>query len=82
MLASDRAVMLNHDGAIVPDPENIITGGHDNKASRTVAIRKDETINASALTSISRSSLGMRSWPRSAHQSPTKTTPSAQLDRP
>ena len=39
-----------YDGAIVPDPEGIITGGHDNSTARTVAIREGETINESALT--------------------------------
>ena len=38
-----------YDGAIVPDPEKIITGGHDNKTARTVAIRQGEKINARAL---------------------------------
>jgi hypothetical protein len=38
-----------YDGAIVPDPHRIITGGHDNKTARTVAIRKGEKINARAL---------------------------------
>jgi hypothetical protein len=27
-----------YDGAIVPDPDRIITGGHDNTTARTVAI--------------------------------------------
>jgi hypothetical protein len=38
-----------YDGAIVPDPEGIITGGHDNKTARTVAIYEQETLNAKAL---------------------------------
>ena len=38
-----------YDGAIVPDPEGIITGGHDNKTARTVAIREGEEINSRAL---------------------------------
>jgi hypothetical protein len=38
-----------YDGAIVPDPRGIITGGHDNKTARTVAIRQGEKINAPAL---------------------------------
>ena len=38
-----------YDGAIVPDPEGIITSGHDNETARTVAIRQGETINAPAL---------------------------------
>jgi hypothetical protein len=38
-----------YDGAIVPDPHGIITGGHDNKTARTVAIRQGERINWPAL---------------------------------
>jgi hypothetical protein len=38
-----------YDGAIVPDPRGIITGGHDNKTARTVAIRQGEKIDAPAL---------------------------------
>jgi hypothetical protein len=36
----------------VPDPEGIITGGHDNKTARTVAIREGETVNRRALTAM------------------------------
>jgi hypothetical protein len=38
----------------VADPEGIITGGHDNKTARTVAVRQDEVVNASALTAMFR----------------------------
>jgi hypothetical protein len=41
-----------YDGGIVPDPQGIITGGHDNKTGRTIAIRQGEEINAPALTAI------------------------------
>jgi hypothetical protein len=41
-----------YDGAIVPDPHGIITGGHDNTTARTVAIRQGETIKARALTAM------------------------------
>jgi hypothetical protein len=43
-----------YDGAIVPDPEGIITGGHHNATARTVAIRPGEPINAAALTAMFR----------------------------
>jgi hypothetical protein len=33
-------------------PEGIITGGHDNKTARTVAVRQGETINRRALTTM------------------------------
>ncbi len=45
----DHVNVFLYDGAIVPDPEGIITGGHDNKAARTVAVYENEPINASAL---------------------------------
>jgi hypothetical protein len=38
-----------YDGAMVPDPYGIITGGHDNQTARTIAIRQGEKINARAL---------------------------------
>lgn len=38
-----------YDGGIVPDPEGIITAGHENKTAHTVAIRQGEEINAPAL---------------------------------
>ncbi len=37
---------------IVPDPEGIITGGHDNKTARTMAIRQGEALDAPALTAM------------------------------
>jgi hypothetical protein len=45
----DHVNVFLYDGAIVPDPEGIITGGHDNKTARTVAIYEGETLNATAL---------------------------------
>ena len=47
--AKDHVNVFLYDGAIVPDPERIITGGHDNTTARTVAIRQGESINAPAL---------------------------------
>ena len=49
LAAKDHVNVFLYDGAIVPDPERIITGGHDNQTARTVAVRKGETINAPAL---------------------------------
>ena len=49
LAAKDHVNVFLYDGGIVPDPEGIITGGHDNKTARTVAIREGETINARAL---------------------------------
>ena len=50
LLAAKKHVnVFLYDGAIVPDPAGIITGGHDNKTARTVAIYEGETINDTAL---------------------------------
>lgn len=49
LAAKDHVNVFLYDGAIVPDPEGIITGGHDNQTARTVAIRQHETINTRAL---------------------------------
>jgi hypothetical protein len=52
LAAKGHVNIFLYDGAIVPDPEGIITGGHDNKTARTVAVRQGETINRAALTAM------------------------------
>ena len=52
LAAKDHVNIFLYDGAIVPDPEGIITAGHDNKTARTVAVRRNETMNAPALTAM------------------------------
>ena len=52
LAAQGHVNIFLYDGAIVPDPEGIITGGHNNKTARTVAVRRGEAINAPALTAI------------------------------
>ena len=52
LAAKDHVNVVLYDGAIVRDPEGIITGGHDNQTARTVAIRRGETINAPALSAM------------------------------
>jgi hypothetical protein len=54
LAAKDHVNVFLYDGAMVPDPDGIITGGHGNKTARTVAVREDETINAAALTAMFR----------------------------
>jgi hypothetical protein len=49
LAARDHVNVFLYDGGIVPDPEGIVTGGHDNKTGRTVAIREGEAINSGAL---------------------------------
>ena len=45
----DHVNVFLYDGAIVPDPAGIITGGHDNKTARTVAIYEDAPVDEEAL---------------------------------
>lgn len=52
LAAKDHVNVFLYDGAIVPDPEGIITSGHDNTTARTVAFRRGEVINAAALTAM------------------------------
>jgi hypothetical protein len=54
LAAKDHVNVFLYDGAIVEDPEGIITAGHDNKTARTVAFREGEKINARALTAMFR----------------------------
>jgi hypothetical protein len=49
LATKDHVNVFLYDGAIVPDPEGIITGGHDNKTARTVAVYEHNTLNAGAL---------------------------------
>jgi hypothetical protein len=49
LAAKDHVNVFLYDGAIVPDPEGIITGGHNNKTARTVAVYQGERINQRAL---------------------------------
>jgi len=54
LAARDHVNVFLYDGGIVPDPEGIITGGHENRTARTVAIRQGESVNAKALGAIFR----------------------------
>ncbi|PVZ61088.1 DUF1801 domain-containing protein [Arthrobacter sp. H-02-3] len=54
LAAKDHVNVFLYDGGIVPDPEGIITGGHDNKTARTIAFRQGESIPGQALTAMFR----------------------------
>ena len=45
LATKDHVNVFLYDGAIVPDPEGIITAGHDNATARTVAFWRDDPIN-------------------------------------
>ncbi len=52
LAAKDHVNVFVYDGGIVPDPEGIITAGHDNQTARTVGFRQGDAINAPALTAM------------------------------
>jgi hypothetical protein len=49
LAAKKHVCIFLYEGAIVPDPENIVTGGHDNTTARQISIHEGETVNAPAL---------------------------------
>ncbi|MEU4414572.1 DUF1801 domain-containing protein [Nocardia salmonicida] len=52
LAAKTHVNIFLYDGAIVPDPDHIITGGHDNKTARTVAVYEGQAINERALSTM------------------------------
>ena len=50
--AKDHVNVFLYDGGIVPDPQRIITAGHDNKTARTVSFREGEAIKKRALAAM------------------------------
>src|ERR1700684_3558507 len=72
LAAKDHVNVFVYDGAMVPDPDGIITGGHDNTTARTVAVRPGETINAPALTAMFRQIIANNragGWRKLKHES-------------
>ena len=53
LAAKDHVNVFLYD-PIAPDPEGIVTGGHDNKTGRAIAYREGETINERALLAMFR----------------------------
>ena len=54
LAAKDHVNVFLYDGAIVDDPEGIITAGHDNKTARMIAVHEGEPINEPALVAMFR----------------------------
>jgi hypothetical protein len=48
LAAKDHVNVFLYD-PLVPDPEGIITSGHENKTGRTISIYRGDTINEAAL---------------------------------
>ena len=49
LAAKDHVNVFTYDGGIVPDPDGIVTGGHDNETGRVIAFREGDPINEPAL---------------------------------
>jgi len=49
LAAKDHVNVFLYDGAIVPDPQQIITGGHENETARCVAVYEGEQVPAAPL---------------------------------
>jgi hypothetical protein len=54
LAAKDHVNLFVYDGAIVPDPEGIITSGHDNKTARTISFYQGDLIKARPLKTMLR----------------------------
>jgi hypothetical protein len=54
LAAKDHVNLFLYDGAIVADPDKIITGGHHNKTARTISFHRDATIPRAPLTTMLR----------------------------
>jgi len=54
LAAKDHVNLFLYDGAIVPDPDGIITGGHENKTARAIAFYRGGTIPRDALITMLR----------------------------
>ncbi len=54
LATKDHVNVFLYDGAIVPDPEGIITAGHDNQTARTVAVYAGGSVPARPLQAMFR----------------------------
>lgn len=52
LAAKDHVNLFLYDGALVPDPDGVITGGHGNSTARTVAFHEGDPIPAGALVAM------------------------------
>jgi len=54
LAAKDHVNLFLYDGAMVPDPEGIITSGHDNVTARCIGFHEGDPVNVPALTTMLR----------------------------
>jgi hypothetical protein len=52
LAAKDHVNLFLYDGAIVPDPDGLITGGHHNKTARTITFREGDPVRNGPLTTM------------------------------
>ena len=52
LATKDHVNLFLYDGALVPDPDGIITGGHNNKAARMISFYEGDRIKARPLTAM------------------------------
>ena len=54
LAAKDHVNLFVYDGGIVPDPDGLVTAGHDNATARTIGFREGDPVDAEALTTFLR----------------------------
>jgi hypothetical protein len=54
LAAKTHVNVFLYDGAIVPDPDGIITGGHENTTARTMAVHQGQAVPAAPLLAMFR----------------------------
>ena len=52
LATKDHVNLFLYDGAIVPDPEGLITAGHRNKTARTIAFYEGDAVRVRPLTAM------------------------------
>jgi hypothetical protein len=52
LATKDHVNLFLYDGTIVPDPDGIITGGHDNKSARMISFYHGDKIKVRPLTTM------------------------------
>ena len=54
LAAKDHVNLFVYDGGIVPDPDGLVTAGHDNATARTIGFREGDPVDEEALTAFLR----------------------------
>ena len=54
LAAKDHVNLFVYDGGMVPDPDGLVTAGHDNTTARTIGFREGDPVDHEALTAFLR----------------------------